>query len=292
MSQQLLLEAREQAERSQPAIRAAALMHIARVLACADQAAAERLLEQGIALAKEVDSDPTSLLLCNAISLAASVSAKHALPLYVQYRKIDPFGGSVVSLVNAMAQHGHIDDAITYLRDPLPGDRFPLHYVNNLAAECRDDETRRALLELAIREWRNPAPREAGPGERFAGPSFRGLFGRYWNLLTPEVATPLLRELVERVFDMEPELQRLHTLTENPEDPKLASVQEFLLFRLVPALQHLEQDLARSVVEARPPLAEAVKRFPLGMQFGHAGRAASVGTIQPATTLSGSAIRS
>ena len=36
-----------------------------------------------------------------------------------------PFGGAVVGLVNVMAQHGHIDDAIAYLRDPLPGDRFP-----------------------------------------------------------------------------------------------------------------------------------------------------------------------
>jgi hypothetical protein len=170
MSRQLFLMAREQAECSQPAVRAAALMHIARVLACSDQAAAEQLLEQGIALAKEVDSDPTSLLLRNASSLAASVSAKHALPLYAQYRRVDPFGGSVVSLVNVMAQHGHIDDAITYLRDPLPGDRFPLHFVNHLERECHDDENRRKLLELAIREWRNRAPREEGPEEQFAGP--------------------------------------------------------------------------------------------------------------------------
>ena len=40
MSQQLLLAAREQAERSESAVRAAALMHIARVLARSDQVAA------------------------------------------------------------------------------------------------------------------------------------------------------------------------------------------------------------------------------------------------------------
>ena len=265
MSQQLLLMAREQAERSEPAVRAASLMHIARVLARSDQAAAEQLLEQGIALAKEIDGDASSLLLSNAISLAATVSPEHALSLYAEHKSIGAFGGSVVSLVNVMAQHGHIDDAITYLRDPLPGDRFPLHFVNNLDQECRDDETRRKLLELAIREWRNPAPREAGPEERFAGPSFTGLFGRYWNFLPHDVAALVLRELVDQVLDMEPELCD-YTLTENPEDPKLASVQEFLLFRLVPALQHLEPDLARSVLEGRPQLAEAVKRFPLGVQ--------------------------
>jgi hypothetical protein len=222
MSEQLLLAAREQAEHSKRAVRAAALMHIARVLARSDQAAAEQLLEQGIALAKEVDSTPASLLLRNAVSLSAAVSAKHALPLYAEHRRIDPFGGAVVSLVNVMAQHGHIRDAIAYLRDPLPGDRFPLHFVNNLERECHDDETRRELLELAIREWRNPAPREAGPEEQFAGMSLTVFFGRFWSLLPPEVATPVLRDLIDWALDMKSE-PREYTLTENPNDPKLGS---------------------------------------------------------------------
>jgi hypothetical protein len=64
---------------------------------------------------------------------------------------------------------------------------------------------------------------------------------------------------------MKPE-PREYTLTENPEDPRLASEQEFQLFILIPALQHLDPDLARSVLEGRPQLAEAVKRFPLGMR--------------------------
>jgi hypothetical protein len=264
MSEQLLLAARKQAERSEPPVRAAALMHIARVLARSDQAAAEQVLEQGIALAKQIDVDATSLLLRNAISLAAAVSAKHALPLYAAHRMIDPFGGPVVSLVNVMAQHGHINDAFAYLSDPLPGDRFPLSFVNNLERECPDDEARRKLLELAVREWRNPSPRE-GPEERFAGQSFAALFGRYWNLLPREVATPVSRELVDWALDMKSE-PREHSLTENPEDPKLRSEQEFQLFRLIPALQHLEPDLAHSLLEARPQLAAAVKRFPLGMR--------------------------
>jgi hypothetical protein len=227
MSQQLLLKAREQAERSETAVRAAALMHIARVLAASDQATAEQLLERGIALAKEVDRDATSLLLHNSISLAAAV--------------------------------------IAYLSHPLPGDRFPLHFVNNLERGCRDDETRRKLLELAIREWRNPVPREAGPQEQFAGTSFGHLFGRYWNLLPRQVATPVLRELVVRALDMKSE-PREYPLTENPQDPKLASGQEFELFKLVPALQCLDPDLARSLLEGHPQIAAAVKRFPLGMR--------------------------
>jgi hypothetical protein len=120
-------------------------------------------------------------------------------------------------------------------------------------------------LELAIRERRNPAPREAGAEEQFAGLSFTALFGRYWKLLPREAATPVLGERVDWALDMKSE-PREHSLTENPEDPKLASEQEFQLFTLIPALQRLEPDLARSVLEVRPQLAEAVKRFPLGMR--------------------------
>src|ERR1017187_6857540 len=82
MSQQRRLAACEQAERSEPAVRAAALMHIARVVARSDQTAAEQLLERAIGLTKELDSYAASLILSNAVYLAAAVSAKHALRLY------------------------------------------------------------------------------------------------------------------------------------------------------------------------------------------------------------------
>jgi hypothetical protein len=177
----LLVSAAKHAEQSEPDVRAAALMHIARVLACSDQAAAEQILGQGIALAEGIEGDAPGLLLRNAVSLAAAVSAKHALPLYKRYGKVGPFPRSVVVFVNNLAQHGHVADAIAYLRHPLPGDRFPLDFVNNLERECRDDETRRELLELAIQEWRDPSPRKAGPEERFAVTSFAGLFSRRWN---------------------------------------------------------------------------------------------------------------
>ncbi len=267
MSQKLLLTACEQAERSEPPVRAAALMHIARVVACSDQDAAEQFLERGIALAKDLDGQAAQLLLSNAVCLAAAVSAKHALPLYAEQRSFDPFGGAVIALVNTMAQHGHLDDAIACLSDPLPGDRFPLHFVNNLEQECRNDESRRKLLELAVAEWRNPEPRSAGP-EEHAASSFTAFFGRYWSLLPREVAIPVLRELVDRALGMKSE-PMVYTLTH---DAMLASEQEFELFRLFPACQHLEPDLAKSLLKGRPQLAAAVKRFPLGMQSVREGQ--------------------
>jgi hypothetical protein len=83
--------------------------------------------------------------------------------------------------------------------------------------------------------------------------------------LPRDVATPVLRELVDWALLIKSEPCE-YTLTENPEDPKLGSEQEFQLFRLISALQQLEPDLAHSLLEARPQLAAAVKRFPLGMQ--------------------------
>ena len=104
MSQQLLLAARDQAERSESAVRAAALMRIARVLSRSDHSAAEQLLTQAIALAKDLDDYTSSLLLRNAVFLAAAVSPKQALPLYADHRELDPFGGAVIGLINAMAE--------------------------------------------------------------------------------------------------------------------------------------------------------------------------------------------
>jgi hypothetical protein len=138
-------------------------MHIARVLARSDQAAAEELLERRVSHAQELDDDGASLLLGNAVYLAAAVSPKHALQLYAKHRKADRFGGAVIGLVNAMAQHGNVADAIVYLNDPLPGDRFPLHFVNNLARGCSDDDTRLNLLRAAAREWKQRASGRSGP---------------------------------------------------------------------------------------------------------------------------------
>ena len=265
MPQQLLQTAREQAERSEPAVRAAALMHVARVLARSDQAAAEEMLERAIGLARELEGNTASLLLGNAVFLAAAVSPKQALRLYAERRRPVPFGGAVTGLVNAMAQHGHVADAIAYLNDPLPGDRFPLGFVNNLARECHDDETRLKLLRLAARGWKTRDPSGPGPGEHFAGPAFTAFFGRHWNLLPREEARPILRDVFQWAIEEKTEPRRF-PLTNDPADPDLASENELLLFKLMPALQSLEPELARSVLESRPQLAAAVKRFPMGMQ--------------------------
>ena len=94
---------------------------------------------------------------------------------------------------------------------------------------------------------------------------FAGLFSRYWSLLPREVAAPVIRELAARTLEMKAKPGE-YTLTENPDDPKLNSDQENELSVLMPALQHFEPDLARSILESSPRVAQALKRFPLGMR--------------------------
>jgi hypothetical protein len=53
MLEQLLSEVRRQIEQSDPSVKAAAILHLARVLTVFDQAEAERVLERGITLAFE-----------------------------------------------------------------------------------------------------------------------------------------------------------------------------------------------------------------------------------------------
>ena len=145
------------------------------------QGAAEQMLETGIALAKALSGRADSLILGNAVYLAAAVSARHA----------------------------------------LPGDRFPLSFVNNVAKECRDDDTRLKLLRAVIRGWRDNAPSGSGH-ERFDGISFAGFIARHWNLLPREEASRILKEIVQWILGVQTEPRRF-PITGNPEDPELPS---------------------------------------------------------------------
>jgi hypothetical protein len=184
----------------------------------------------------------------------------------------------MVGLVNAMAEHGH--DAIAYLNDPLPGDHFPLHFVNNLDWECRDEDTRLKLLRAAMRGWKERAFGSPGPEEQFAGPAFTALFGRHWSLLPREEARSVLLDLYQSALDVKAEPHRF-ALTDNPADPDLNSETELRLFQLMPALHSLEPELVQKILKDHPQLAAVATRFPMGMQSVKKGVASS---IPPAMT--------
>jgi hypothetical protein len=266
MPQQLLRAAREEAERSEPPVKAAAFLRIARVLVRFDAPAAELVLQTGIALVEELSGETRSVLIEEAAYLAATVSPKHALSLYSSIRNQHKGGGKpVVRLVNNMATHGHVADAIAYLNDPLPGDRFPLYMVNNYARECRDDATRLDLLRCAIRAWRVPIRVDFGLGE-FGQEAFAGFFARNWNLLPREEAGTTIHEIVKWILRVADSPAWRKRITGDPNDPEFTSKYQYLLFQILPALRRLDPDLTNSLSERNPQFAIAAARFPFGME--------------------------
>ena len=107
MTSELLREAYEQAE-SESAVKAAALLHLARVFAGFDQPEAESSVEAGIALTHQ---RPKFILLEEAEFLAASVSPKQALAAHASIREKqegpdNPVDHLIINMVTHDARSG------------------------------------------------------------------------------------------------------------------------------------------------------------------------------------------
>ena len=124
MPQDLLADARGQAERSGPAVKAAALLHLARVLTKVDSAEAERVLDEGLALTATLPEGERDILIGEAATLAATVSPPRAFPL-VREAHTDRESMLRRTLFN-MLEHGHVLDAVAYLSEPAPGRAVPV----------------------------------------------------------------------------------------------------------------------------------------------------------------------
>jgi hypothetical protein len=267
MWEEILSTAQEQAERSSPAVRAAALLHIARVLVVSDPGAGLQLLERGIGLAEELAGEDRKMILGEATFIAASVSPKVAISLYAAREKedFDPFEDSLIRLMNVMATHGHAAEAVEYLCNPLPGSRFPLHFVNNIAHECKDDDTRRDLLRAAIRAWREPARVNFGPGGLGRG-AFAGFFARSWELLSREEALTVLGEIVQWIGQVRDTRPLRRTITGKPGDAEFTTEKQHLYFLILPVLRRLDPARIEALCEGYPEFAVAARRYPRGYE--------------------------
>ena len=118
-----LLAAMRQAEQSEPSVRTAALLRIARVLAKADQGEAERLLDRGLALLAELPEEQRAAIAPQAMCLAACVAPDRAFALRVT--TTDPFGNE--KFLFDMVRHGHVAAAVDYLTQWSEDGEFPYH---------------------------------------------------------------------------------------------------------------------------------------------------------------------
>src|SRR5262245_66016670 len=194
MPQQLLADALEQASWSAAPVKAAALLHIARVLTAFDQQRAERVLGEGLSALAALPDDERVAMEPQARCLIATVSPRRAFTFVPARRELLP--GTDKFLIDMM-RHGHVEEAVEYLRDSnlQPGEAFPYAAALEASGHSPDDRTRLDILRRAIRAAR--ADTRHGMGA--AG--FVSLFQFGWRLLPADEARTEIREIVRRTLE-------------------------------------------------------------------------------------------
>jgi hypothetical protein len=239
-----LIEAgRLQARRSDAPVRAAALLHIARVLTALEPETARRTFEEGLAAIATLDWRDRQALLEEAAMLAAAVAPERAMELLPRTRDF-----LIRRILHIMLEYGHSQRAMSYLETHADPKTFPFSLVPALIDKSRDDETRLKLLRRAI-EFRH--------GARFN--EFAHVFGRYWTLLPADEARDLARKLVEEQPDM-PVSARV-----GPE-LRFTSGRQFFLFEILHVLRRVDPALADALIQDHDELRAAAERYPFGME--------------------------
>jgi uncharacterized protein (TIGR03435 family) len=255
----LLRDARDQADRSPPPIKSAALVHIARVLTAVDRAEAERVLDEGLGLAAALAPDERDILMGEGAVLAATVSPRRAFTLLPS---IAADRDSVVTqALCRMVDHGYAAEAAEYLSAPAPAASFPFSIVLHAIGRSSDDEVKRRVLRRAIDAMR--AMRAGGRTSPFGWRDFISVFTFFWRLLPPEEARGVVRDIVDRIL-AEPNQRMNASFGAGAYAVTFTSTHEQRLFEILEPLQSLDPERAATVVSRYPHLTAAALRFPHG----------------------------
>ncbi len=251
MPHQLLATARQQAGSSVPPVKAAALLHIARVLTALDPEEAERVLDNGLALAVTLSQSDKETILAEGLVLAGAIAPERALRLL---RSAPPrtHDHRTERLVRVMLDHGHVAQAALYLSEPVTANEYPFNMVPNVMLKCTEDATRLKILRGAIGSWKERRGRD-----------FLRVFSRYWELLPTEEATQLTRDITPWVL-REPDKPIRARIAPEQNGVEFTSSQDFHLFEIFNVLRWLEPDVTDSLLQTRQQLAAAAARFPFG----------------------------
>ena len=183
-----LLAAMLQAEQSEPSVRTAALLRIARVVAKADQGEAERLLDRGLALLAELPEEERAAIAPQAMCLAACVAPDRAFAL--RATTSDPLGDE--KFLFDMVRHGHAAAAVEYVTQWSEDSEFPYSAASEAMRFANDDDTRRDILRSGLRAWRD---RRTGSAWHSLH-SLLQLLRPHWRLLPDDEARDAIRSLV------------------------------------------------------------------------------------------------
>lgn len=248
MLDDLLSTARRQAEQSDPPVRVAALMRVARVQTKFDAGQARITFENALEDVRRLPPPERDLLLHQARLLAAAVCPDllpEAPPGRTPLERFEPG-----ELVRIMLDHGHSDAAFAFTMGEQLG--FPFSMVGNLIHRLEDQDARLRLLRRAVEAWR------ASCDDHFIF-----LFQHHWKQLSQPEALDIAQEIVRDALDKPDRPTRAGYGEGNP---AFTSVRENTFFRMWHVLLHLDAPLAASLLAGHEQLAVAVRRFPKGLE--------------------------
>ena len=258
MARELLSASLQEAELSEPAVRAAALLHIARVVNVFDHADAERVVERALALATALPEPDREVVLAQAVSLVATVSPKRALQMAPSI-SYDMPGGVMQKALFDMMSHGHVAEAVDYLSAPTVSGEYPFDAALQAIGRSSDDAMRLRILRGALAAIRRQI-QTAGIPRFFRGMSTQ-IFNRWYGLLPSDEAAAVVRDLVHWILDQPDESTHASV-----QDVRFSSTHAHRLFQILGPLQRLDPQLAQSVITQHPQLAAAAARYPYGQE--------------------------
>lgn len=247
----------EDAQESTPAVRAAALMRIARVQGVSDPLAARETFDMGVAVARAVEGNDGEYLMEDARMLAAAVAPEKLKDIGTIGRMRFRFARDHFlsgRLGTIMIEHGHVDAAFEYAMNSARA-VFPFDVARSLV-ERLDDERRLAIFRRAIEAWR------AKRDDR-ATVAFESLFEAKWELLPRGEAEDVTKEIVGAALE-DPD-QAISAQYDPEGSVEITSGREHRLFQMLHILRCLDPLRAESLIADHPQLASAARRFPDGM---------------------------
>jgi hypothetical protein len=255
MSDELLARAREQAERSDPPVRVAALLRIARVETVFDRDEARHTFEQALDASRRLSDRDGESLLDAARFLAAAVAPDllREIPASLGIHEYVRSG----MLCQIMLDNGHVDDAVSYLIHYDRPSCFPLMVVAAVMQKAAGEAVRLAVLRAAIEAWRRNRDDPFQQVDQFIQ-----MFQTQWKELPPEEALAVVHEIVR--FTLEQPDRQMTAVLDAERTVRITSRREHHLVRILHILRHLDPQLAEALVAEHEQLSAAARRFPKG----------------------------
>lgn len=257
MPDDLLALAAERAERSEPAVRVAALLRIARVESAVDRQNARKTFERALAETRGITGVDGNFLLAHARLVAAAV-APDLLPDIPSLDRL-PRHISSETLGRIMLDHRQPSAAFDYVVHYDEPSSFPFGVASGLMQSAGDDEGRLSVLRASIAAWR-----KARAEPLFHLFRFISLFQSQWKALPFEEAGAVTREIVRTTLEQP---DRPVTANYDPAGTApITSEREHMLFQIFHIVRYIDGPLADSLLASHEQLAAAVRRFPNGME--------------------------